>query len=65
MPSRFATLKAVRRQAGVFRCSLCDERFSRRSDASVIRQFVAHLRKQHAADPFLSSFKQSVFSKKS
>jgi hypothetical protein len=65
MPSRFATLKAVRRQPGVFRCSLCNEQFSRQSDASVIQQFTAHLRKQHADDPFLSRPKQSVFPKKS
>ena len=63
MPSRFATLKAVRRQPGVFRCSLCDQQFSRKSNASVIQQFTAHLRKQHADDPFLRRPKQTAFRK--
>jgi hypothetical protein len=44
VPSRIPTLKAVRGEPGVYRCSICKAQFG---GSAVTRQFVEHLRSEH------------------
>lgn len=44
MPAKLVTLRSIRGKPGLFRCSVCRCEFR---GQDVLKQFVAHLRKDH------------------